>query len=330
MTVIATYTDAIVTLRPSQLQKLESLGLYYNSPGPAIICIECGFASNPTRAPRHPNLTVYKGSACKHCGLRSISEKVLLAHVKSKHSKDIKLAARQQKRRWLRDHIQQGLLFQSWSVNDIRRSWVITDNNPGRGSLSCSTLLQASPDAVKHLAQKLFAVERVTLGDIKGGHTRPYDSAAPACIALQTNWMRRTGWETMFKDTRRDILVALTELPNRSQTAPIPGRFTVNIYATSRPISDITSIFDRALNLVIHATKDDVALYLENHMGTLRSVVKTNPRLQEQVKAGISDAMDGMFLLAHIYLQFLKDKVTENDVRSALEGIQKQKKSIWR
>ncbi|KAJ9412270.1 hypothetical protein QL093DRAFT_2595623 [Fusarium oxysporum] len=54
MTGLATYTDAIVTLRPSQLQKLESLGLYYNSPEPAIICVECGFAINPTRAPRHP------------------------------------------------------------------------------------------------------------------------------------------------------------------------------------------------------------------------------------------------------------------------------------
>ncbi|KAF5240211.1 hypothetical protein FOXYS1_15468, partial [Fusarium oxysporum] len=105
----------------------------------------------------------------------------------------------------------------------------------------------------------------------------------------------------------------------------LQGKSTVNIFATSRPISDITSMFDRALSLAIHATKDDVALYLENHMGTLRSVVKTNPRLQEQVKTEISDAVDGMFLLAHIYLQFLKDKVTENDVRSALEGIQKQK-----
>ncbi|KAI8406177.1 hypothetical protein FOFC_13646 [Fusarium oxysporum] len=254
MTGLATYTDAIVTLRPSQLQKLESLSLYYNSPEPAIICVECGFAINPTRAPRHPgdkhhitksarrglkpliyslnlpnpetlplrpkgspphpNLTVYKGSACKHCGLRSISEKVLLAHVKSKHSKDIKLAARQQTRHWLSDHIQLGLSFQSWSANDIRRSWIITDNNPSRGSLSCSTLLQACPDAVKLLAQKLFADECARLGGVEAGRTRRYDSAAPVSIALQTNWMRRTGWEMMFKDTRRDILVALTELPN--------------------------------------------------------------------------------------------------------------------
>ncbi|KAG6996471.1 hypothetical protein FocnCong_v014856 [Fusarium oxysporum f. sp. conglutinans] len=262
MTGLATYTDAIVTLRPSQLQKLESLGLYYNSPEPAIICIECGFAINPTRAPRHPgdkhhipksarrglkpliyslnlpnpetlplrpngspphpNLTVYKGSACKHCGLRSISEKVLLAHVKSKHSKDIKLAARQQTRHWLSDHIQQGLSFQSWSANDIRRSWIIADNNPSRGSLPCSTLLQACPDAVKLLGQKLFSDECARLGGVEGGRTRRYDSAAPVSIALQTNWMRRTGWETMFQDTRRDILVALTELPNCRTNQPMP------------------------------------------------------------------------------------------------------------
>jgi hypothetical protein len=74
----------------------------------------------------------------------------------------------------------------------------------------------------------------------------------------------------------------------------LQGKSTVNIFATSRPISDITSMFDRALSLAIHATKDDVALYLENHMGTLRSVVKTSPWLQEQVKTEISDAVDGM------------------------------------
>ncbi|EXL64149.1 hypothetical protein FOPG_19581, partial [Fusarium oxysporum f. sp. conglutinans race 2 54008] len=51
---LATRTEAIITLRPSQLQKLENLGLHYNSPEPAVICIECGFAINPTPAPRHP------------------------------------------------------------------------------------------------------------------------------------------------------------------------------------------------------------------------------------------------------------------------------------
>ncbi|RYC80882.1 hypothetical protein BFJ63_vAg16232 [Fusarium oxysporum f. sp. narcissi] len=47
MTDLATPKEAIV-LRLSQLQKLENLGLYYNSAEPAIICIKCGFAINPT------------------------------------------------------------------------------------------------------------------------------------------------------------------------------------------------------------------------------------------------------------------------------------------
>ncbi|KAM5362478.1 hypothetical protein ACJA88_014018 [Fusarium oxysporum] len=101
----------------------------------------------------------------------------------------------------------------------------------------------------------------------------------------------------------------------------------MNFFATSRPIPDITKIFQQTPCLEIRATKDDVTLYLEKHIGTLRPVIKTNSRLQEQIKIGISDAVDGMFLLAHIYLHFFMDKVTENDVRSALKEIQKQKQA---
>ncbi|KAJ9419384.1 hypothetical protein QL093DRAFT_2362299 [Fusarium oxysporum] len=34
-------------LSPAKVQKLETLGLYYNSPEQAIICIKCGFALSP-------------------------------------------------------------------------------------------------------------------------------------------------------------------------------------------------------------------------------------------------------------------------------------------
>jgi hypothetical protein len=71
-------------------------------------------------------------------------------------------------------------------------------------------------------------------------------------------------------------------------------RTAVNFFATSRPIPDITKIFQQTLCLEIRATKDDVTLYLEKHIGTLRPVIKTNSRLQEQIKIGISDAVDGM------------------------------------
>ncbi|KAJ9419479.1 hypothetical protein QL093DRAFT_2565545 [Fusarium oxysporum] len=84
-----------------KLQKLKNLGLYYNSPEPAIIYIKCGFAINPIRMPHHLGDKHYitksacRGSAYKHYNLRFISKKVLLAYIKSKHSKDIKLAAQQ-------------------------------------------------------------------------------------------------------------------------------------------------------------------------------------------------------------------------------------------
>ncbi|KAF5539776.1 nucleoside phosphorylase domain-containing protein [Fusarium napiforme] len=112
-----------------------------------------------------------------------------------------------------------------------------------------------------------------------------------------------------------------------SEIFRLQGRSMVNLFATSRPIADITKAFRQTPWLEIRATKGDVILYVERHIGTLRPVIKTNPRLQQQIKTGISEAVDGMFLLAHIYLQFFNDKMTENDVRSALKEIQKQKQA---
>ncbi|KAK2130441.1 hypothetical protein NOF04DRAFT_1142600, partial [Fusarium oxysporum II5] len=51
-------------------------------------------------------------------------------------------------------------------------------------------------------------------------------------------------------------------------------RTAVNFFATSRPIPDITKFFQQTLCLEIRATKDDVTLYLEKHIGTLRPVIK--------------------------------------------------------
>lgn len=101
----------------------------------------------------------------------------------------------------------------------------------------------------------------------------------------------------------------------------------INLLATSRPIAEITKAFQQSPCLGIRAAKDDVILYVDRHIGMLRPVVTTKPRLQELIKTVISDAADGMFLLAHIYLHFFSDKLTENDVRSALKEIQKQKQA---
>ncbi|KAK3941050.1 hypothetical protein QBC46DRAFT_363710 [Diplogelasinospora grovesii] len=46
--------------------------------------------------------------------------------------------------------------------------------------------------------------------------------------------------------------------------------------------------------------------------------------LRDEIKTGISDAVDGMFLLAQIYLNSLDDKTTARAVRIALKQLQKQ------
>ncbi|KAI8411190.1 hypothetical protein FOFC_07784 [Fusarium oxysporum] len=68
----------------------------------------------PNGSRRHPYLTVQQGCSCKHCGLHSASWKVLEDHLRAEHRDKLKLTAGNNSRQhWLRDHIQQGVLFQS-------------------------------------------------------------------------------------------------------------------------------------------------------------------------------------------------------------------------
>ena len=69
-----------------------------------------------------------------------------------------------------------------------------------------------------------------------------------------------------------------------------------NIFATSRFVPDITGKFDGSMFLVIRASKNDVKRYLEGHIGELPSFVQENPQLREEIKTGISEAVDGMYI----------------------------------
>lgn len=171
-----------------------------------------GLSLRPGDSSPHPHLAIQKGSACKHCGLRSVSEKVLVTHLKTSHSSEIKLAGRQ-KRHWLRDHIEERLTFQSWTAKDVQKLWlVISDQQPSQGSSSNNLLLQETPNPVKDLPQQLFTEERERL-EKQSGVGRPFDGGMPTLSTLLTNWMRRTGWQNIFSGARRDVLVTLTELP---------------------------------------------------------------------------------------------------------------------
>ncbi|KAH6985327.1 hypothetical protein EDB80DRAFT_821764 [Ilyonectria destructans] len=168
----------------------------------------------PVRADKsapHLHLALQDGSACKHCGLRSTSLELLSRHVKKSHRLEIRKTDGKGKR-WLRDQIEDKLTFQSWKANDIHHSWIVSTGNTqsGQGTTSSSLLLQAAPDSIKDLAQKLFTEECDHLERQSG--ERLLDDGGPAKEFL-TNWMRRTRWQETFRQARRDILVTLSEMP---------------------------------------------------------------------------------------------------------------------
>ncbi|EXL65494.1 hypothetical protein FOPG_18280 [Fusarium oxysporum f. sp. conglutinans race 2 54008] len=100
-----------------------------------------------------------------------------------------------------------------------------------------------------------------------------------------------------------------------------------NLFATARPLPEVTERFINALQLKIFANPDDVGIYSEAHMEDLRSFVHEDSQLKGQIKAEIAEAVDGMFLLAQIYLESFCDKLTANSVREALKVMKKRKES---
>ncbi|KAH7231317.1 nucleoside phosphorylase domain-containing protein [Fusarium redolens] len=109
-----------------------------------------------------------------------------------------------------------------------------------------------------------------------------------------------------------------------SELFDLQKRHGANILATSRFIPEIIDRFGASVSLEIRASTEDVARYLENHVQDLPSIVQEDPQLQAEITTGISEAVDGMFLLAQLYLGLLADKLTPNDIRSAMRTFQEQ------
>ncbi|CAH0057563.1 unnamed protein product [Clonostachys solani] len=102
-------------------------------------------------------------------------------------------------------------------------------------------------------------------------------------------------------------------------------KYGANIFTTSRYIPHIVNYFGSGMSLEIRARKDDITRYINGRMDQMPFHVQANEKLQEEIRAEIADAVDGMFLLAQIYVGFLKDKMTPNDVRASLAGFRNQR-----
>ncbi|KAF3287442.1 hypothetical protein TWF970_007167 [Orbilia oligospora] len=98
----------------------------------------------------------------------------------------------------------------------------------------------------------------------------------------------------------------------------------VNILATSRFIPNVEERFEGTMVLEIQGNPEDIYNYIGGRMSELRLCVRRDPGLQEEIKKGITEAVDGMFLLAQLYLESLQDGISKGDIRRALEKFRKQ------
>ncbi|KAN0076279.1 hypothetical protein V8E54_006421 [Elaphomyces granulatus] len=80
--------------------------------------------------------------------------------------------------------------------------------------------------------------------------------------------------------------------------------------------------------LEIRAYKEDIEEYLSGRMSELPSVVQDNNELQCKIKTRILSLVDGMFLLAQLYINSLTDKFTERKINTALDNMRKGEEGL--
>ncbi|KAL3445838.1 hypothetical protein BJX65DRAFT_138329 [Aspergillus insuetus] len=104
----------------------------------------------------------------------------------------------------------------------------------------------------------------------------------------------------------------------------LQSRHNANIFATSRFINDAVEGFQYATLLEVRANPEDLGDFLAANMAKLPAFVRRSETIQDSVKTAILEAIDGMFLLARLYIEFLEDKMTPRAMRKALEELQRR------
>lgn len=73
-----------------------------------------------------------------------------------------------------------------------------------------------------------------------------------------------------------------------------------SLFATSRFIPEINEKFKESMRLEIRASNQDVQRYLHSHMSQLPKCALRSSEVQDEIKAEIIKAVDGMYVTSHI------------------------------
>ncbi|KAJ5978365.1 hypothetical protein N7501_001707 [Penicillium viridicatum] len=107
------------------------------------------------------------------------------------------------------------------------------------------------------------------------------------------------------------IIDALDEMP----IAKFPP---TSLLITSRDNPDISDMFHNFPHFRIAAKDTDIRKLLKNSLKRLPRCVQQSPDLQEEIFAAVTNAADGMFLLASVQLRFIEDKLSPDEIRDRL------------
>ncbi|KAK2026335.1 purine and uridine phosphorylase [Colletotrichum zoysiae] len=109
--------------------------------------------------------------------------------------------------------------------------------------------------------------------------------------------------------TRSAILSHLFRIQNNSAT---------HLFFTSRHIPDVLKHFRDCERLEVRAMDQDVLSYVDGHLPRILEAVPETPGLMEEIREKILKLADGMFLLAHLYLESLRDKTSATELRAVI------------
>lgn len=84
-----------------------------------------------------------------------------------------------------------------------------------------------------------------------------------------------------------------------SEIFNLQAKSGISLFATSRFIPVIEKDFKGCISLEIRASDEDIQSYIDGHLSNLPSFVSGSPKLQEEIKAEIIKAVDGMCVLSH-------------------------------
>ncbi|KAM0490737.1 hypothetical protein ACHAP8_011282 [Fusarium lateritium] len=111
--------------------------------------------------------------------------------------------------------------------------------------------------------------------------------------------------------------------------AQLQRQYPISVLLTFRTDTNITSEVEKEFHntgkIEIRAPQDDIERFVAAKMHTLPPVVQHNTMLQTVIKDGIASYVDGVFLLAQVYVNLLSYQNSKSDIRDHLKVFTKTK-----